>query len=150
MKLINERIGRPDINANLKEFKNELDRLERKKATKHYKEKKDRVLENAKTLYGGIKIIADAVKNTYFPPKYNPNFSLYEEESNEESNDESGLVNFTERKKEGINIDLFKKHFTFRNPTDMLKALAKTKSQKDNKELVNMTKSGLEDLDKEI
>ena len=88
--------------------------------------------------------MADAAKKNYFRLKYNPSFSLYEE------NSEGDLVNFIKRKKEDINIDLFKKHFTFQNPSNMLKKLTKTRSKKYNRQILNLIKSGLKDLKNEI
>ena len=115
------------------------------------------VLKNAMMLYEGMKIINDAIKNKLFHPKFNPNFSLYEE-SNEENNeepktyedDERDLINFIENKEEDINSNLFKKHFSFQKPIDMLKKLTEIKSKKDNKKLVDVIKSRLKDLNREI
>ena len=50
----------------------------------------------------------------------------------------------------GINRELLKKHFNSRMPTAMLKALYNLNDRKKNKELVNITKTGLSDLANEI
>ena len=47
-----------------------------------------------------------------------------------------------------INNEVFKKHFNFKRPTDMLKLLHRTNDKENNNELVNVINSGLEDLKK--
>ena len=60
LKLINEDIGINVVKLNIEEFKDEIDKLEKKKAKKEsYKRNKKEVLENAKALYDGVKIIID-------------------------------------------------------------------------------------------
>ena len=49
-----------------------------------------------------------------------------------------------------INKELFKKHFKFQSPIDMLKDGYKTKNPNKNKELVKLIKSRLIDLKNEI
>ena len=61
LKLINGSIGINVARLNTKEFKNEIDRLKRKKAKKmSYKKNKEDVLKNAEALYYGVNIIVDA------------------------------------------------------------------------------------------
>ena len=61
----------------LKEFKNEMDILKRKKAKKQsYKANRTDVLENAETLYNGLHIIVDAFENQIFDSKYRPEIYL--------------------------------------------------------------------------
>ena len=53
LKLINENIGINVVKLNIEEFKDEIDKLEKKKAKKEsYKRNKKEVLENAKALLG--------------------------------------------------------------------------------------------------
>ena len=60
LKLINEDIGINVVKLNIEEFKDEIDKLEKKKAKKEsYKRNKKEVLENAKALYDRVKIIID-------------------------------------------------------------------------------------------
>ena len=67
LKLINANIGINVAKLNMKEFKNEIDRLKRKKANKQsYKTNKKDVLENAKALYSGLNIIVDAFERDVF------------------------------------------------------------------------------------
>ena len=49
-----------------------------------------------------------------------------------------------------LNKKLFKKHFNFQKPSDMLMLLNATKDKTKNNELVNKIHSGLEDLKEEI
>ena len=49
-----------------------------------------------------------------------------------------------------INNEVFKKHFNFQRPTNMLKLLYRTNDKEKNIELVNVINSGLKDLKKEI
>ena len=48
-----------------------------------------------------------------------------------------------------INTELFKKHFKFQRPSNMLKSLYKANTNQNN-ELVNVINSGLKDLKEEI
>ena len=50
------------------------------------------------------------------------------------------------KKEARINNEVFKKHFNFQRPTDMLKLLYRTNDKENNNELVNVINSGLEDL----
>ena len=54
------------------------------------------------------------------------------------------------KKETDINKELFKKHFKFQRPSDMLKLLYTTKDKTKNNELVNVINSGLKHLKKEI
>ena len=54
------------------------------------------------------------------------------------------------KKETDINYELFQKHFKFQKPSDMLKPVYKTNDKKNNNNLVNIIKSGLSDLKKEI
>ena len=49
-----------------------------------------------------------------------------------------------------LSEELFKKHFNFQMPSDMLMYLNKTKDKTKNNELVNVINSGLKDLKEEI
>ena len=49
-----------------------------------------------------------------------------------------------------LNEELFKKHFNFQKPSDMLMLLNKTKDKTKNNELVSVINSGLKDLKEEI
>ena len=49
-----------------------------------------------------------------------------------------------------INKELFKKHFNFQRPSEMLKFLYQTNDIKKNTKLVSMINNGLKDLEKEI
>ena len=63
------------------------------------------------------------------------------------------LTKFNEwvnKKETSINLEIFQKHFTFQKPSDMLKVSYTTNDKKKNADLVNVIKSGLSDLKKEI
>ena len=61
LKLTNGNIGINVAKLNIEDFRDEIDRLERTKAKKElYKRNKKEVLENAKALCDGVKIIIDA------------------------------------------------------------------------------------------
>ena len=65
----------------------------------------------------------------------------------------NGLIKKKQKKKTGINRELFRKHFNFQRPSDMLKVFYTANDKKKNGDLVVVvvvTKSGLGDLKKEI
>ena len=63
--------------------------------------------------------------------------------------DVSQFNKWVNEKERGINYELFKKHFKFQRPSDMLKDLYKINDKYKNKDLVNLMKSGLSDLKNE-
>ena len=54
------------------------------------------------------------------------------------------------KKETDINSGLFRKHFNFQRPSDILKAVYTTIDRKKNNDLVNLIKSRLSDLKNEI
>ena len=64
-----------------------------------------------------------------------------------DANKYNELIN---EKEADINSGVFKKHFSFRRPSDMLKAVYTTTDRSKNKKLVNVIKSGSSDLKNEI
>ena len=64
--------------------------------------------------------------------------------------DVSNFNEWVNKKETDINYELFQKHFKFQKPSDMLKPVYKTNDKKNNNNLVNIIKSGLSDLKKEI
>ena len=67
LKLVNGNIGIGVVKLNTKEFRNKIDKLERKKAKKQsYKTNKKEVLGNAETLYDGLKMIVDPFERQVF------------------------------------------------------------------------------------
>ena len=78
-----------------------------------------------------------------------------EEEEEEEAKEEERIFNvnkfneWVNKQETSINTELFKKHFNFQRPSDMLKFLYKTNTSQNN-ELVSLINSGLKDLKKEI
>ena len=67
LKLVNGNIGIDVVKLNIKEFRDEIERTEGKKAKKEpYKTNKKYGLENAEALYDGLKIIVDAFERRVF------------------------------------------------------------------------------------
>ena len=54
------------------------------------------------------------------------------------------------KKETGTNRELFTKHFSFQRPSDMLKTVYNANDRKKNNDLVNVIKSGLNDVKNEI
>ena len=110
--------------------------------------------------------IIDLFEKGIFPYKNNA-FKTKEEESEKESEKDSKeeseeskiekikddykkIIKYIENESEGINYELFKKHFNFVVPSVSVKQLYETKNKNKNNELVNVIKSGLSDLKDEI
>ena len=75
---------------------------------------------------------------------------LSDEEQEENTITDTNAFNEHINKEEtGINTGLFKKHFKFQGPSDMLKSLYKANTNQNN-ELVSVINSGLKDLKEEI
>ena len=64
--------------------------------------------------------------------------------------DLSEFNEWVNEKETGINRELFKKNFNFQRPSEMLKTVYNTNDRKKNNDLVNVIKSALSDLKKEI
>ena len=115
LKLMNGSIG---INVSkLKEFKNEIHSLKRKKAKKQSdKTNKNYILENAEALYNGLNIIVDTFENRIFESKYRPeidvdDYLIDDPESNLNSASDYGYYGLTDKK-----LQMFKKLFGYQNP----------------------------------
>ena len=77
LKLVNGSIGINVVKLKLKEFKNEIESLKRRKARKQsYKINKKDALENAEVLYKGLDIIVDTFENQIFEIKYHPQIDV--------------------------------------------------------------------------
>ena len=72
-----------------------------------------------------------------------------EEEQEKTKTDMNEITIFIINKKTDFNEELFKEHFKFQRPSDMLMYLNKENDKKKNNELVNMINSGLKDLKEE-
>ena len=113
LKLINESIGINAEKLKLKEFKNKIDSLKRKKAKKQpYKINKKDALENTGALYNGLNIIVDAFKNRIFESRYRPEIDVDIIDPTPDSNiyESHGLT-----KKE---MQMFIKVFAYKNPVE--------------------------------
>ena len=60
------------------------------------------------------------------------------------------LMNGLMKKEKDINSELFQEHFRHQEPSNMLRDLYRINNKKKNNELVNLIKSGLNDLKNEI
>ena len=101
-------------------------------------------------------MIIDAFKNNIFPLNNPDDFPTYVSEGDRSSisegssySDEDKLNEMITEKDNTINKELFIKHFTFQNLFDMQKRLSKTLGTQANKQIVQIIKSGLVDLNKE-
>ena len=113
LKLINGSIGINVEKLKLKEFKNKIDSLKRKKAKKQpYKINKKDALENAGALYNGLNIIVDAFKNGIFESKYRPEIDVHIIDPTSDSSiyESHGLT-----QKE---MQMIIKVFTYKNPEE--------------------------------
>ena len=73
-----------------------------------------------------------------------------EKEESEEESDKNKFFKDINNESEGINYELFEKHFKFSVPTIMVKTLFETKNKRRKSVLVNLINSGLRDLEDQI
>ena len=73
-----------------------------------------------------------------------------QEKQNKKTTDLSKFNEWTNKKETDINRKLFKNHFFFQTPSELLKNLYKTNDKEENGLLVNVINNGLEDLKKLI
>ena len=104
---------------------------------------------------GPYKDNAFPYKDNAFKTKGEKSGSESEEESEENKlekikDDYNIFFEYIENESEGINYELFEKHFNFVAPTALAKTLYEIKNKKRNIELVNVIKSRLIDLKYEI
>ena len=119
---------------------------------------KNNLVDNASKFYEGREKIIEGFKNEVFPFYYDREREgrmKYEKEEEQEKKEEEKIfyVNkfneWVNKQETSTNAELFKKHFNFQRPSDMLKFLYKTNTSQNN-ELVSLINSGLKDLKKEI
>ena len=60
------------------------------------------------------------------------------------------LMNLINKEENNRNSELFRKHFSFQRPSEILKAVYTPNNRMKNEKLVNVVKSGLSDLKNEI
>ena len=116
------------------------------------KEKED-TLKSPKKLFSVREKIIRAFKRGTFP--YIDGIKV-DKESDEESgkkweeSEENKIFKYIENESEGINYELFKKHFSFVVPSALAKKLFETKDKKKNSELVKENENRWSDLKDEI
>ena len=86
-------------------------------------------------------------KKLRLPDDYD--YSSDEEQEENTITDTNAFNEHINKEETGINTGLFKKHFKFQGPSDMLKSLYKANTNQNN-ELVSVINSGLKDLKEEI
>ena len=118
--------------------------------SKKYIEAKNSLLNNAKNFYEGREKTIKSFKDGIFLLKSDDKFE-YQLTSKKSTKDDVNAFNkWINRKETDINRELFKKHFNFQTPSSLLKSLYKKNDKEENNKLVNVIKSGLKDLKKEI
>ena len=126
LKLVNGSIGINVVKLKLKEFKNEIESLKRRKARKQsYKINKKDALENAEVLYKGLDIIVDAFENQIFEIKYHPEIDVDIDPTHDSNTYESHDLT----KKE---FRMFKKLFHYKNPEELRQVFTETTDEKYN------------------
>ena len=110
----------------MNEFKNEIDRLKRRKAKRQsYKTNKKDVLENAKAFFNGLNIIIEAFENRIFQSKYRPEIDVDndlrdDQESNLHVESDSESYGLTDKE-----LQMFKNVFRYQNPEKLRQTLIK-------------------------
>ena len=141
----------------LKILINKLNNYYSPKNPKKVKEKNN-VLKSAKKLFDARDEIINLFEKGIFPYKGNL-FKTKEKEESEESEEkkeseeklyENKFFKDIENESEGINYDLFEKHFKFKLPSILAKILLETKNKRKNNDLVSTINSGLIDLKNKI
>ena len=132
---------------------------------KKYIEEKNSLLNNVKNFYEGREKIIEGFKKGIFLLKSDDDDDDDDDEDDDDDNYDSGQQQASKRstkhdvnafneqinKEEAdINKDLFKKHFNFQRPSDLLKYLYKTNDREENNKLLSVINSRLQDLKEEI
>ena len=132
---------------------------------KKYIEEKNSLLNNVKNFYKGREKIIEGFKKGIFLLKSDDDDDDDDEDDDDDDNYDSGQQQASKRstkhdvnafneqinKEEAvINKDLFKKHFNFQRPSDLLKYLYKTNDREENNKLLSVINSRLQDLKEEI
>ena len=107
-----------------------------------------KVLDNAGDLFNGLYYI---YKDQYNEEKDGLNtkdkkLGIKELPKKSTKDDLSEFNEWANKNETDINLDLFKKHYNFQRPSDMLKTVYNTNDRKKNNGLVNVIKSGLNDF----
>ena len=134
---------------------------------KKYIEEKNSLLNNVKNFYEGREKIIEGFKKGIFLLKSDDDDDDDDDDDEDDDDDnyDSGQQQASKRstkhdvnafneqinKEEAdINKDLFKKHFNFQRPSDLLKYLYKTNDREENNKLLSVINSRLQDLKEEI
>ena len=117
-----------------------------------YTEAKNSLLNNAKNFYKGRDKFFEGFKEGIFLLKSDDDDkSEQQQPSKKPTKDDANAFSEGINKKEtDMNKELFKKHFNFERPSNMLKCLYKKNDREENNKLVSVISSGLKILKKEI
>ena len=125
LKFVNRDIGISVAKLNMKEFKDKINRLKKKKAKKQpYKINKKEVLDNSEALYDGLEIIIDAFERRVFEYEGRPVIDL---------DYDSGAYGLTTKE-----LQMFKKNFKYDNLNKLWKALMDADKEKHDELLNNL------------
>ena len=132
LKFINGSVGINVAKLKLKEFKNEIDSLKRKKAkNQSYKANKNSVLQNAEALYNGLNIIVDAFEIRIFESKYRSEFDV-------DIHSTSGSDPYEFHCCTDKELKMFKNFFSCENPMELRQTLIETTDEKYNELLKDL------------
>ena len=144
-----------DAEIKQNEFNSKLDDWQIYKPRKlEYIEAKNSLINNPENFYKGREKIINGFKEGIFP-------FLYDDDNNDKpkqqhickksiKTDANAFNKWINEEEAGLNRELFKEHFNFQRPSDMLKNLYKTNDRKKNNKLVSVINSGLKDLEDEV
>ena len=125
LKFVNRNIGISVAKLNMKEFKDKINRLKKKKAKNQpYKINKKEVLDNSEALYDGLEIIIDAFERRVFEYEGRPVIDL---------DYDSGAYGLTTKE-----LQMFKKLFKYDNLNKLWKALMDADKEKHDELLNNL------------
>ena len=117
--------------------------------SKKYNEAKNSLLNNVKNFYEGREKIIEGFKKGIFSKSDDDDESEQQQTNKKLTKYDVNAFNERINKEESdINKDLFKEHFNFQRPSDMLKYLHQVNDREKNNKLVIVINSGLEDLNK--
>ena len=135
LKLINANTGISVTKLNMKEFKNDVDRLKRKKVKKTVIQNKNDILKNAKALYNGLNIIVGAFERDVFRSINRPLIDVDYDSNNDQESDLLAASDSSIYESYGLTdreLQMFKKRFAYKNPEELRQALIEATDEKYN------------------
>ena len=133
LKLIDGNIGINIAKLKLKEFKNEVDSLKRKKSKKQsYKTNKKDVLKNAEALYNRLNIIVNAFENRIFESKYRPEIDIDNDLRDDQKWNLHAAFRYESHGLTNKELQMFRKSFSYKNPVELRQAFIEATGKKYN------------------